>query len=279
MSNLLMRFPEGKSKALTLSYDDGVEQDKRLVSLMAEHGIKGTFNINSGLYAEEGTVYAPGTIHRRMSKKDVDALYIPAGMEVAAHGYTHPYLDELPLPQLSEEIIKDKESLERQFGIFVRGMAYPYGRYNDRVVDVIRNAGIVYSRTVITTEDFDIADDWLRLPATCHHDNPRLMELADEFVGGDYTNEQAKMFYLWGHAYEFEEHDNWNVIEDFISTVSEKEDIFYATNIEIYDYIHAFKELRFNTDMTVCQNPTSTDICFRYEGKDYKIGAGQTMAI
>ena len=34
MADIFMRFPEGKSKALTLSYDDGVEQDKRLIQIM-----------------------------------------------------------------------------------------------------------------------------------------------------------------------------------------------------------------------------------------------------
>ena len=57
MANLFMRFPEGKVKALTLSYDDGVEQDVRLIEIMKKYGLKGTFNINSGLYASEGTVY------------------------------------------------------------------------------------------------------------------------------------------------------------------------------------------------------------------------------
>ena len=92
-----MRFPGGRSKVLTMSYDDGVEQDIRLIDIMTAHGLKGTFNINSGLYAKEGTVYAPGTIHRRMPKSVIDSLYIPKGMEVAVHGYTHPFLEELKL--------------------------------------------------------------------------------------------------------------------------------------------------------------------------------------
>ena len=33
MENLFLRFPGGKKKALTLSYDDGKEQDIRLVSI------------------------------------------------------------------------------------------------------------------------------------------------------------------------------------------------------------------------------------------------------
>ncbi len=53
MSGIFMRFPGGRKKALTLSYDDGVEQDRRLMQIMDAHGLKGTFNLNSGEYAAE----------------------------------------------------------------------------------------------------------------------------------------------------------------------------------------------------------------------------------
>lgn len=62
MAYMMMRFPEGKSKALTLSYDDGVEQDVRLINIMKQHGLKGTFNLNSGEYKNPQTVYPAGQI-------------------------------------------------------------------------------------------------------------------------------------------------------------------------------------------------------------------------
>ena len=105
MANIFMRFPEGKKKALTLSYDDGVEQDIRLIEIMQKHGLKGTFNLNSGLYAPEGTVYPTGTIHRRMTKKQVTELYKESGMEVAVHGLTHPFLEQLPENVCLNEVI------------------------------------------------------------------------------------------------------------------------------------------------------------------------------
>ena len=65
---IFMRFPGGKKKALTLSYDDGVEQDIRLIDIMKKNGLKGTFNLNSGCYAPEGTVYPAGTIHKQQKE-------------------------------------------------------------------------------------------------------------------------------------------------------------------------------------------------------------------
>ena len=156
MSGLFMRFPEGKAKALTLSYDDGVEQDIRLIEIMNAHGLKGTFNLNSGGYAPEGTVYPSGHIHRRMSKSQVTEVYSDSGHEVAVHGLTHPFLEQLSENMVMWEVLKDRENLENQFGTIVRGMAYPFGTYSDLVVECLKKAGIVYSRTVISSHNFKL---------------------------------------------------------------------------------------------------------------------------
>ena len=44
-------FPNGKSKAFTMSYDDGTIHDRRLVEIMNRYGIRGTFNLNAGFWA------------------------------------------------------------------------------------------------------------------------------------------------------------------------------------------------------------------------------------
>ena len=49
MNKIYKAYPGGKHKVLTLSYDDGKIQDRRLVSIFNKYGIRGTFNLNSGL--------------------------------------------------------------------------------------------------------------------------------------------------------------------------------------------------------------------------------------
>ena len=50
---MYIRFKDGKPKAFTLSYDDGVVQDIRLADIFNKNGLKATFNINSGMLAPE----------------------------------------------------------------------------------------------------------------------------------------------------------------------------------------------------------------------------------
>lgn len=276
-TRLFMRFPGGRPKALTLSYDDGVEQDVRLIGIMQKYGLKGTFNLNSGNYAPEGTVYPPGTIHRRMDRAHVDALYQNSGMEIAVHGLTHPFLEQLPVNQCTREVLQDRENLEAQFHTIVRGMAYPFGTFNDQVVNCLKACGIVYARTVISSGRFDIPRDWLRLEATCHHDDPRLMDLARQFA--EEKTPGPRLFYLWGHSYEFEANDNWNVIEDFAAYLGGREDVWYATNLEIYDYVDAYDRLVFSTDGRLVFNPTAYPLYFTTAKGEFCIKPAETLEL
>lgn len=280
-NSVFMRFPGGLSKTLTFSYDDGVVEDVRLVEIFQKHKLRATFNLASGrlLTAEEFN-QTPRDYAKRLTAQQAVELYNGDGIEVASHTYSHTHLQTLSAPQVAYEVIKDREQLETLFGKPVRGMAYPYGTYSDTVVEVLRSCGILYSRTVTSTGDFSVPTDLLRLPATCHHNDPRLFELCDRFLKKRHKlNEQPWMFYLWGHSYEFERDDNWGVIEHFAELVSEKKDIWYATNLEIFAYTEAFGRLIFTVNMTSVQNPTATDLWFVLRDKLYCVKAGSSLTL
>ena len=85
------------------------------------------------------------------------------------------------------------------------------------------------------------------------------MELGQNFI--DFKKTQyLKCMYVWGHSYEFDNNNNWQVIEDFCALMSGKEDIWYATNIEIVDYMKAAKELQFSVDSSIVYNPSATSV-------------------
>ena len=276
------RFPGGKEKVLTLSYDDGVEQDMRMVELLQAAGVKCTFNISANLFSPEGFVHPNGKVHRRMTASQCLKTYTEDVCEVAIHGYNHTLLPNMDSAGIVCEIIDDRRGLEALFGRQIHGMAYPYGKTNDTVVDVLRLCGVYYSRTTVSTEKFTIPDtqeEWLRLPATCHHKNPRLMELCDQFLAGD-KRLAPKMFYLWGHTYEFEEKDNWHVMEQFLEKMKGHDDIWYATNIEVYQAWKDYKSLEISADGSMIYNPSlrSVWICDSYR-KVHEIKPGETITL
>jgi peptidoglycan-N-acetylglucosamine deacetylase len=224
-----MTFPNNKMKAFTFSYDDGVEQDRRLVGILNKYNLKCTFNLNSGI--QSGTNYWEnnGVVIRRMNIAGLKELY--QGHEIAIHSLTHPRLEQQTMETIRNEIIQDRVNLENIFGCSITGMAYPFGTYDDRVIQVLRENNIQYSRTVMETGDFKPQTNLLELRATCHHNNKNLMKLAEEFVSADPT--EPMIFYVWGHSYEFDVDNNWDMIEKFCAFISNRDDIFYGTNAEV----------------------------------------------
>ncbi|MDD2302469.1 MAG: polysaccharide deacetylase family protein [Eubacteriales bacterium] len=263
---------------MTLSYDDGVDQDERLLEIMAGFGLKGTFNLNGSLLCEVEPVYPAGQVHRRVSRSKALRLFKDSGQEVALHSATHPHLERLPVGMIAHEMMMDRLTLEGLFGCIIRGMAYPFGTYSDEVVDVLRTLGLVYARTVESSRGFVIPRDWLRLRPTCHHDDPELMALLHRFLAAD-TGDEPRLFYLWGHSYEFEQHGNWDVIERFAQAAGGRPDVWYATNIEVYDYVWAYRQLRFSADGLIVHNPTAVTIWLKAEGQELVLTSGETLRI
>lgn len=273
MTRIDMRFPEGKDKCLTLSYDDGVTQDARMIRLMKQYGIAGTFNINSGKYG------AQAAFANRMTLEECREAYLNEPLvEIATHSVSHPFLGSIPTAQAMEEIIQDRGNIERDFGTLCRGHAYPYGNCTPELKEILRLAGFAYARTTRSTLAFDIPTDWLELPATCHHRHPQLMELAEKFLTDEITR-APYLFYLWGHTYEFDKDDSWYIIEEFFQVMGRRENIWYATNIQVYDYVQAYRQLIFSADGNTAYNPTATDLWVKAGKNIFKIPSGESVIL
>ena len=221
-------FPNGKMKALTLSYDDGVEQDRKLIEILNRYGIKAAFNLNSGLQSGASQWKRGDISIRRMNVASLPELY--AGHEIAVHSLTHPHLENMDEETVINELEQDKLNLERIFNTKAYGMAYPFGTFNETVIHAVRRCGLFYARGVQSTHGFDIPEDLLTYQPTAKHTDPDLMELAEKFI--TLKPDKPQVFYLWGHSYEFDVDNNWQVIEDFCRLVSGKEDIYYAANAQ-----------------------------------------------
>ena len=106
-------FPGGKAKALTMSYDDGKVQDRRLIDIFNKYGIKGTFNLNYGQVGERP----------RMTFEEMEGLY--DGHEIATHTMTHPTIERCPLVEVAEELLEDRKGLEKWTGRSSEDMHIP----------------------------------------------------------------------------------------------------------------------------------------------------------
>lgn len=270
-----IRFPQGKTKAVTFSYDDGVSADVRLVEILNKNHLKGTFNLNTQLFdAQEW--------HGRMDLNGVLKTFKGSVHEVALHGARHLFLNKVSTPEGVRELVLNRLQLEEAFGAIVQGLAYAYDARTAEICALLPALGVVYARTTEDTHTFNIPSDFLLWNPTVHHRSPEFRGLAEQFFRIDPTAElkhrEGKLFYLWGHSYEFEEDGNWELIESFAERAGHAAEIWSATNIEIYRYVTAYRSLVFSMDGERAYNPSAIPVWLEVRGKIYKVEPGQTVA-
>ncbi|MBO5759958.1 MAG: polysaccharide deacetylase family protein [Lentisphaeria bacterium] len=253
-------FQNGKPKALTFSYDDGIFYDKQLISIFDKYGMKGTFNLNSGMLGQG----------KRLPESEIRETY--KNHEVACHGLNHETLPKLAKLSAVEEMLEDRKNLERITGKIVRGMAYAYGARSEDTQKLLKQLGFIYARRT-GMNGFGLPDDFLEWIPTCHHNN-ELLYKGDQFLAA--KNKLALMF-VWGHSYEFNNQDNWSLMEEFCAKMANKEDIWYATNSEICEYLLATKEIVTSADCRIIHNPTALTLWGEWDGEAFQIAPGETL--
>lgn len=226
---------DNKLKAVTFSFDDGVQQDKRLMEIFNKYGLKCTFNFNSGRFGVSSVWQ--GVDHTKFRADEMVEVY--SGHEIAGHTVSHPTLTLIDDDEkVIWEVEHDRKTLSEVMGYEVVGMAYPNGGVNndDRVEALIRgNTGIKYARTITSTYSFDLQDNLLRFNPTIGvggADCKKLFELGEEFIA--LKPDSPKLFYIWGHSYSFDVSNTWDKFEEFCKLISGKDDIYYGTNREVF---------------------------------------------
>ena len=254
-------FHNGKRKALTFSYDDGVIYDKQLIAIFDKYGMKGTFNLNSGMMGKG----------RRLPENEIKEVY--KNHEIACHGLNHETMPKLSHLSAVEEILEDRKNLERISGKIVRGMAYAYGARSEETQKIISELGIIYARRAGNLGGFGIPDSFMEWHTTCHH-NHDLLAKGNTFLG---LKNKLALMYVWGHSYEFNDQNNWGLIEEFCAKMANKEDIWYATNIEICEYLLATKAIVTSADCHIIHNPTALTLWGEWDDEPFKIAPGETL--
>ena len=233
-----MKTFEGKFKAITFSFDDGVTQDIRLIEILNKYGLKSTFNLNSSYLGMEGELDRNGHIVRHDKNPVNKIAEIYKGHEVAAHTLIHPNLTYVKDDSAVEwQVEQDRKTLSSIIGYDVQCMAYPCGGVNcdDRVEKIIRNkTGIRFARTVNSSYSFDVPENLLKYDPTVYYiEKDKLFELGEKFI--NLKPDKPQVFYIWGHSYEMDaEYISWEEFEKFCKMISGLNDVFYGTNSQVF---------------------------------------------
>lgn len=261
MTQLL--FPGFKTKALTFSYDDNTEQDRRLTCIFRRYGLPATFNINTGSFGEKRWIEHLGFYceYNRIDEREVKSLY--DGFEIASHTVDHAILPETNPYAFDYQVTADCRKIGNLCGVDATGLAYPCGAYDDVAAEHLKKLGICYARTIEDTNGFALPENFLKWHPTCHDHAPRINELTEAFLNGN--SNELKLFYIWGHSFEFDKNDSdrWAEMDALCKKLSGREDVWYATNREICNYVTAAR----STDLDAGENRTGTDLWIEKDGE------------
>ncbi len=264
MRPIIFAWPEGKSGAVTSSWDDGQIHDRRLVALLNERGLKGTWNLNASIFDVSDD-------HLRAS--EIRELF--KGHEVACHTLNHPHLESQPDQYILYEVFENRRRLESLVGYPVRGFAFPFGTYDLRAVDILKQCGLLYCRTINQSTRQGLPPDFWQWHPTCHC-RVDLLKSWNQFCK---LSQPDKIFFVWGHSWEFERHGGWENFAAFSEVCGATDSVWHATNIDIVKYVTAWRNLWCSVTGSIVYNPSATSLWFRCGGDLFEAFPGKTLLI
>ena len=271
-TTIKLLFPGGKTKAFVFSSDDGPVHDRRLVALLNKYQLKGTFHLNSN------KLNSPNYLQ----KEELTSLF--KGHEVSVHSMNHPGLSGLPPAEIRSEIFGDKLALEKIAGGSVRGMAYPFGNFNDEVVEIAKASGMEYARIVDETRNFSLPNDFLRWKPSTHQfgkayyeaKNPendqKELALFNQLTADFLRSDTLALYTVWGHSWEMGDSDaKWNDLETCFKQIAKNKEVVALTMIEVVDYLKAYAQVQVSKTDNFIYNPSAITVFVSVAYKTYKI--------
>jgi peptidoglycan-N-acetylglucosamine deacetylase len=236
---------------MTTSWDDGHPLDLRLAELLAEYGLAGTF-------------YVSRTGQRPvMSASQIREL--SAKFEIGGHTLDHVMIDRLSDSEANAQLAGSREWIEQLTGKSCRAFCFPGGKFRNRQLPLVRQAGYQAARTVelLSTASPRRIDGLCLIPTTvqvfphgpyAYATNalkrlsisairwPRKSALSRDWpaLAMDLflrTVESGEVFHLWGHSWEIEEQGQWENLEMFLMTMCRwRAEVRGVTNSELCRY-------------------------------------------
>ncbi len=281
-------YKNGKKRALTFSFDDGYPQDLRVIYSLNKYGMHGTFNLcsqrcSSPAFAKDAT-------------KGITQLWEPSEAfraaynchEIASHTLTHLNLTELKTEEKRRQIVEDIKALSTLAGYTVHGFVSPFNQFDGEVIEIARSAGARHHRTGGRDVSFIPPKDFMHWTPTAHvcdlYDNDGKKLINDFFE----SQEELAVMMIWGHSYEHNVYNNWATPnwtgcehrwdffeKELIPTLGGRDDIWYATCLEICDYNQAMKKAVIENNRI--ENQSDIPLWFCADGKTVVLGAKQAI--
>jgi peptidoglycan/xylan/chitin deacetylase (PgdA/CDA1 family) len=140
-------------KTVAVTFDDAYRSVFELgLPILSKLGFPGTVFVPTAKIGGDGAMAWPGIDHWiggaheqelvGMSWEELRAL-AERGWEIGSHTRSHPHLTTLRPDLLSAELTGSRQDLQERLGNHCSSLAYPFGDFDDRVVEAAAKAGYI----------------------------------------------------------------------------------------------------------------------------------------
>jgi peptidoglycan/xylan/chitin deacetylase (PgdA/CDA1 family) len=139
-ANCLLQNEPFPARSVVITFDDGYRSVyEEAFPVLQRYGMSATVFLTVGKAdAANSRESLPSLEGRSMlSWRSIREMH-NYGIMFGAHTMTHPDLTHLPMDEVKQEILASKEIIENALGTSVSTFAYPYGRYNDLVREIVK---------------------------------------------------------------------------------------------------------------------------------------------
>jgi peptidoglycan-N-acetylglucosamine deacetylase len=228
---------------VTVSVDDGYPTDLRAADLLERLGYAATF-------------YVPARNPERAVIGTTEVRRLAESFELGAHTYSH-----VPLPSLDDltaqrEILDGKSWLEDAISKPVYSFCYPRGKFNRRVVELVKQAGFVGARTTMGNLVSQPNDVFIAGTTTQAFSHSRVIHARHAAIEGNclgmlnfarifrfatdwtahfeqgvaHVSKHGGVAHLWFHSWELDQFDQWSRLEQLLRRLSDLYQFQTATN-------------------------------------------------
>lgn len=216
----MMQGLKVKNAEILFSFDDFNPDNVKLACELHDRGIPATFFIETR--GEE-------------ERKQIKTLSQIPGIEIGCHTMNHPAdMKEIPLEEARGEITVSKKIIENITNKRCEAFAYPRGRYNENVKNLVKNAGFEWARTtrvlMETKDPFETHTSVHIYNGRKEYDGKKWDDIALELIRKAAV--EGGKIHIWGHVREMQRDGQIEFFLMFLDLLKKADDSFW----------HLFKE-------------------------------------
>ena len=203
-------------RKILVSIDDGNQLDLQMADLLLKYKIPTVF------YISEGQIEHLSGQGSCLLCKEMKTLF-----DFGAHTLNHPEdLKRLDDSEAIMEIAGSKTKLEKIIKRPVTRFAYPSGRFNDRIKEIVKNTGFKEARTTkvlnieFPKDSFETNPSIHIHPTRKEYNREVWLEVAYRLF--DKVIKEGGRFELWGHSAEIERYNQWEFLEEFLGYMDQE---------------------------------------------------------